>query len=422
LNLSAAIREANACGRKSGSTPFSALLSSFSVAPERDLASDLAQEIRAAVAEASPSAPPRPPADTGLEHGEDVRVSLARALEYVTPTIPPAVRFSRSKRFLLRALRFLWRDQTSFNALLLESGNALANRVDAAWHKLKSEMEAEREVRRRDFASKEETARIEEEIRRALAQRDRSIAIQSGRLSLLEAGGARAVAEAPAGAAAAIPAGVYSLFEERFRGSPDEIAAKQRGYLSFLRDLPGPVLDVGCGRGELLRLLAAEGIPASGVEINPIAAAACHEGGLDVLQGDGLVAVSARPPGSLGAVVALQVVEHWDAATTFAFLRQARRALAGGGVLIAETINTDSLSALKAFFLDPSHVRPVPADALRFLAEAAGFVETRIEYLAFLPAGDRLEEASSNDAKLNRLLFGPQDYALIARVPAVREA
>jgi O-antigen chain-terminating methyltransferase len=174
---------------------------------------------------------------------------------------------------------------------------------------------------------------------------------------------------------------------------------------------------VGCGRGELLRLLAVEGIPASGVEINPIAAAACLEDGLDVLEGDGLVALSASPPGSLGAVVALQVVEHWDAATTFAFLRQARRALAAGGLLIAETINTDSLSALKAFFLDPSHMRPVPADALRFLAEAAGFVETRIEYLAPLPAGDRLEEASSNDAKLNRLLFGPQDYALIARVP-----
>jgi hypothetical protein len=59
----------------------------------------------------------------------------------------------------------------------------------------------------------------------------------------------------------------------------------------------------------------------------------------------------------------------------------------------------------------------VPADALRFLAEAAGFVDTRIEYLASLPAGERLEETSSNDAKLNRLLFGPQDYALIARVP-----
>ena len=175
---------------------------------------------------------------------------------------------------------------------------------------------------------------------------------------------------------------------------------------------------MGCGRGELLRLLAGEGIAASGVEINPIAAAGCRKDGLAVEEGDGLAALSRKPAGSVGAVVALQVVEHWSAATTFAFLREARRALAPGGVLIAETINTDSLSALKAFFLDPSHVRPVPADALRFLAEAAGFAETAIDYRAPLPEGERLQESSANDTKINRLLFGPQDYALIARVPS----
>jgi hypothetical protein len=84
---------------------------------------------------------------------------------------------------------------------------------------------------------------------------------------------------------------------------------------------------------------------------------------------------------------------------------------------VLETINTDSLSSLRAFFLDPSHVRPVPPEALRFLAEAAGFVQARIEYRAPLAESDRLEESSDNDAKLNRLLFGPQDYALVAYAP-----
>jgi O-antigen chain-terminating methyltransferase len=163
--------------------------------------------------------------------------------------------------------------------------------------------------------------------------------------------------------------------------------------------------------------LKAEVIAASGIETNPIAAGHCRQEGLSVVEGDGIAAIAAAPAGSLGAVVALQVVEHWPPESIFAFLREARRALAPGGVLIAETINTDSLSAWRAFFLDPSHVRPVPAEALRFLGEAAGFVDCRIELLAPLPESERLEESSANDAKLNRLLFGPQDYALIARAP-----
>jgi O-antigen chain-terminating methyltransferase len=133
--------------------------------------------------------------------------------------------------------------------------------------------------------------------------------------------------------------------------------------------------------------------------------------------GDGLAALAEKPENSLGAVVAFQVVEHWSPETIFAFLREAQRALAPSGILVLETINTDSFSSLRAFFLDPSHVRPVPPEALRFLAEAAGFVQARIEYRAPLDASDRLEESSENDAKLNRLLFGPQDYALIARAP-----
>jgi O-antigen chain-terminating methyltransferase len=115
--------------------------------------------------------------------------------------------------------------------------------------------------------------------------------------------------------------------------------------------------------------------------------------------------------------VAFQVVEHWPPETIFAFLREARRALAPGGVLICETVNVDTFSAWKAFWLDFSHVRPVPPEALSFLAGAAGFVDARIEPRSPLPEEERLEERGDNEKKLNRLLFAPQDYALIARVP-----
>ena len=178
------------------------------------------------------------------------------------------------------------------------------------------------------------------------------------------------------------------------------------------------MLDVGCGRGEFLELLKAEGIASSGVESNPVSVEAARARGLSVEGADALQLLGGRPAGALGAVVAFQVVEHWPPEGIFRFLQLSRRALAPGGVLVAETINVDSLSALRAFYLDPTHVRPVPADALRFLAEAAGFADARIEYRSPLPASDRLAGSDENARKLNALLFAPQDYALIARVPA----
>jgi SAM-dependent methyltransferase len=393
--------------------------SRFSVAPERDLTTELAEEIRAAVAEASPAAPPRPAAAPGLEEGEDVRVSLTRALAHVTPTVPSAVRLSGSKRFLMRALRFLWRDQASFNALLLEAGNGLAGMLKHTARGLRGLEEGMGELRR-DLDNG--LTALAGRIGTWSAGWERRGAIQDGRLAMLEAGGPAPPAEGRRPVPAQpLPSGVYSLFEERFRGSPEEVADKQRFYLPFLDGIRGPVLDVGCGRGEFLTLLREGGITASGVEINPIAVQACREQDLDVEQGDGLAVLAEKPDHSLGAVVAFQVVEHWSPDAIFAFLRESRRALAPGGIIVLETINTDSFSSLRAFFLDPSHVRPVPPEALRFLAEAAGFVRARIEYRAPLDESDRLEESSENDAKLNRLLFGPQDYALVAYAPPNRE-
>ena len=382
------------------------------VSPDRDLAADLAEEIRAAVAEtASPQGGAVPTEPSGGEE-DAARAALHRSEAHMTPVIPPSVRLGAIKRFLVRALRFLWRDQTAFNALVLEAANSLVGALAT-----------ERGTRESEVSRLGgELAKAEADLRRsALVQHEqflREVAIRDGRLALLEAASPRPAAESAASRPAdVLPAGIYALFEDRFRGSPEEIERRQTLYLPLVRDLPGLLWDVGCGRGEFLSLLQREGIPAAGVEANPLAVAACRARGLEVVEGDGIAQLSRRETGSLGAVTAFQVVEHWTAAATFAFLREARRALAPGGVLIAETINTNSLSALKAFFLDPSHVRAVPPEALLFLTRAAGFPQPEIEYRNELPESERLAEDSENDRRLNRLLFGPQDYAVVARVP-----
>ena len=356
------------------------------------LEEDLAREIREAIRRAVPAAGAAEPEPGAAP--DPVR----RAEEHVTPSVPEGARLSAVKRGLLRATRFLWRDQTAFNSLALESFRRLRQDWDGRF------------------------AAFADATGRELAESRRRAAVVEARFAELEsappASGTPSGGVAPAAPESPpIPDAVYSLFEERFRGAPERIAAAQRFYLPFLRGAPGPVLDVGCGRGEFLRLLAEERIAAAGVDSNPIAVRLCRDAGLSVERGDAIEILFGRVPDSLGAVVAFQVVEHWPAARIFEFLRAARRALAEGGVLVAESVNTDSLSALRAFFLDPTHVRPVPPAALAFLAEAAGFADVRVEYPAALPPAERLVEASENDAKLNRLLFGPPDYAVIARVP-----
>ncbi|MEP6993666.1 MAG: class I SAM-dependent methyltransferase [Acidobacteriota bacterium] len=356
-----------------------------------DLKRVLAEEIRAAIAETSPD--PRAADPSGQSGTSPARGALRRAAQVLTPSVPEEAPLAPLKRLAIRAARFLWRNQSSFNTLAISAATDLAEELD----------------------------RLRAETGRGLDELGRRAGVQESRLTLMERPaapdpcGAGSRTEAPA-AAAQIPPGVYALFEERFRGSPAQIANGQRFYLQFLKDLPGPVLDAGSGRGEFLRLLREGGIAGSGVESNPVSVAACLDDGLDVERADAIEGLARRPPGSLGAVVAFQVVEHWTPEQTFRFLQGARKALAPGGVLIAETINADSLSAMSAFYLDPTHVRPVPAQTLRFLAEAAGFTDMRIEYRSPVPAAERLTETSENEKRLNALLFGAQDYALIARV------
>ncbi len=368
-----------------------------------DLTEELAREIRAAVAQAGP--PESGSAASRLEPKglAEVRTPLARAEAHVTPTVPDAARFFGAKSAAVRLFRFLWRGQAAFNALLLEAGNGVAGALEE-----------------NRAAIDRQSLRVAEELASTRSEFLRRDGAQAARLAYLES---RGMASAPAASATAgdpspaLPESVYALFEERFRGSPEEVSRKQQFYLPLLRGVPGPVFDAGCGRGEFLRLLAGEGIAALGVETSGVAVAACRAAGLDVRKGDAVEALAAIPSDSLGAVVAFQVVEHWPAAQTFRFLAEARRALGARGVLIVETVNTTSLSAMNAFYLDPTHVRPVPPDALVFLCDAAGFRDLRVEFLSPLPANERLEERSENDVRLNEMLFGPQDYAVTARVP-----
>jgi O-antigen chain-terminating methyltransferase len=221
---------------------------------------------------------------------------------------------------------------------------------------------------------------------------------------------------------------VYVAFENRFRGSREDIRSHLASYVTYFDGL-APVVDLGCGRGEFLELLGEKGIAARGVEGNAHVVQECRERGLDVVHGDLLAFLRAEPAASLGGIFAAQVAEHLPPAVLQALFREAHRSLRPGGVLILETVNTRSVLAfLEGYLRDLTHERPLHPETLRFLASAHGFSDVRIELCSPVDPSmllrpvprDGLPEAAANVLdenvrRLNDLLFGPQDYALLAR-------
>jgi O-antigen chain-terminating methyltransferase len=250
--------------------------------------------------------------------------------------------------------------------------------------------------------------------------------------------GAALEATAPGeGDAAAIPTTLkraldergYLELEHRYRGTDEDIRERLSLYLADLQERT-PVLDLGCGRGEFLRLLQDKGIEGRGIDGNARMVAACREQGLAVEEGDLFEALAAQPEGSLGAVVSFHVIEHLPAENLERLVRLAWRALRPGGILILETPNPLSVVvAARNFWLDPTHLRPVHPESLRLAYELAGFDPVEFRPLRPFSPEERLPEidlsrlpAEQHDLadRVNRLrdqldevLFGEQDYALL---------
>jgi len=193
------------------------------------------------------------------------------------------------------------------------------------------------------------------------------------------------------------------------------------------------VLDIGCGRGEFLALLKREGIPACGVEIDPDMVAFCRQRGLDVIQMDAVEFLAGLEDASLGGIFCAQVVEHLTSDYLLRMLDLAYQKLRPDAPIVIETVNPKSLVVFSsAFYIDPTHVKPVHPEWLRFALEHVGFYEVRFLWssppaeearLRPLPISGDLSEAerhrlallNEDIEKLNGLIYGPQDYAAVAR-------
>lgn len=209
----------------------------------------------------------------------------------------------------------------------------------------------------------------------------------------------------------------YVSFEDRYRGTREDIKNRQKVYVPHARKAAeatgGDLVDIGCGRGEWLELLGENGLTASGIDLNRIMVEECHARNLKATLGDALAILRTFPERSLGAVTGFHIIEHLPFGILVTLFDEVLRVLKPGGMVIFETPNPANLQvAAERFYMDPTHLNPLPSDLISFIATARGFSKVEVLELHPMDWPDR-DYDDPMLGLLQRKLFGPQDYSII---------
>lgn len=280
----------------------------------------------------------------------------------------------------------------------------------------------------------EQRARVADLEAELVLERNRRQVLER-QVALLSASGATVAApaegdEAVSSLSSYDVAALYGRFEDAFRPAGDDLLERFVPYVDDLRHLAGgsaPVLDIGAARGELLQLLAAEGVPCYGIDLNAAVVADAVARGLDVRVEDAFEHLRGLAAESLGAVTAFHVVEHLEPEALLVLVDEILRVLRPGGTIVFETPNpTNVVVGASSFYHDPTHRRPVTPDYLAFVLHDRGFADVQTRFLHPLPEfeldlpplpGPGLRSVELLLADVRWALKGPQDYAVVAHRP-----
>ena len=359
---------------------------------------------------------------------------LATAIGAVNPR-PPGIAnemIQSAKRALARLIAWLVRPQWEFNQNVAEALEKIiealevTNRNLTIMREFGADLDALGEqVTQQRWAYEGALMRQSEAVEEL---RQRMVMQAKAQATRLEAGG---IPVAASGRPAPPPTVDYIRLENQFRGTEEEIKKRQSFYTPFFQGRKN-VLDIACGRGEFLELMRDAGVPARGVDLDADMVGCCLEKGLEVIQGDVFAHLATTPAGSLDGIFSAQFVEHLEPADYLRLIAECAAKLAPGGVLAIETQNPECLAIFsQSFFIDPTHVRPIPPAQLRFAYAEAGLerITTHslspaaaiLPVLPQLPAGAAEPEAlrafNAAVARFNETFFGGMDYAVIGHRP-----
>ncbi len=135
----------------------------------------------------------------------------------------------------------------------------------------------------------------------------------------------------------------------------------------------GPVVDIGCGQGDLVRLILADGYDASGIDISPEQVALARARGLNqVREGDYRDWLADRAA-EIAAVTATDLLEHLEKDEVLETFDLVSRALVAEGVFVGRVPNAASPFGGRIQYGDFTHETFFTARSIRQVAAAAGF-------------------------------------------------
>ena len=135
----------------------------------------------------------------------------------------------------------------------------------------------------------------------------------------------------------------------------------------------GPVVDIGCGSGALVRLLQADGYHAEGADISPEQAALARAAGIARVRLGDFRGVLAERPAHYAAITATDLLEHLTKPEVLQAFDDAAAALAPGGVFVGRVPNAVSPLGGHIRNGDFTHQTSFTARSIRQLAAATGF-------------------------------------------------
>lgn len=209
------------------------------------------------------------------------------------------------------------------------------------------------------------------------------------------------------------------------RARIDDRGTERIGAYSAVLQPTMPVLDLSWSTDDAAVHLQQHGMQVRSVHPDATTVQQRQAAGVPAEQGDPLAAVQAAAPGSLGGIMALGLGDHLTAEQWMALPGLAHQALAPGGGLVLEMVNSTTPAALALRSRDPSLTPSVHPDTVAFLLRAAGFADVEVRYLGAFPDDQRAPVADDPDwfqqqlndmaAVVNRLVVGQPLVAVLAR-------